>query len=261
MNQRGAAEQVEPSELTERAAEMLKSASASGDSKGFGEAISLFDEVMNACSRGPHVDYWKSVVNLADALIKQAEADGSDGPIERALDLLDANEQHFRTRDRQVCFLQRKGQALLLKAQRTADRTVMRAAVQARKKRARLTPRGREGYGEGMLELGITLLHSGAMFRNVAELDEAVAVLEAAAKHPDGSADRSLALTSLGNARLERLLGSAARSRTELDLVVADHMEAMYERPPGENSLVVESDYGSALFRAYAAEPSPSRPR
>jgi hypothetical protein len=39
----------------------------------------------------------------------------------------------------------------------------MRAAVQTRKKRARLTPRGHAGYGEGMLELGITLLHSGAM--------------------------------------------------------------------------------------------------
>ena len=85
------------------------------------------------------MEYWKSVVNLADALIKRAEADGSDGPVDRALDLLEANEQHFRTRDRQVGFLQRKGQSLLLKAQRMADRTVMRAAVKARRKRARLT--------------------------------------------------------------------------------------------------------------------------
>ena len=252
MNQREAAEQVEPSELTERAAGMLESALAADDPQGTAEAVSLFDEVMSVCSQGPHVEYWKSVVNLADALIKQAEADGSDGPADRALDLLDANEQHFRARDRQVPFLQRKGQALLLKAQRTADRAVMRTAVQARKKRARLTPRCHEGYGEGMLELGITLLHSGAMFRNVAELDEAVAVLEAAEKYPDGSADRSLVLTSLGNARLERLLRSAGRSRAELDVVVADHMEAMHERPPGGgNSLVIESDYGSALFRAY----------
>jgi tetratricopeptide (TPR) repeat protein len=258
VNQRSAAEQVELSELTERAAGMLESASAAGDSKGIAEAVSLFDEVMSLCSQGPHVEYWKSVVNLADALIKQAEADGSDGPIDRALDLLDANEQHFRTPDQRVSFLRRKGQALLLKAQRTADRAVMRAAVQARKKRARLTPRGHAGYGEGMLELGITLLHSGAMFRNVAELDEAVAVLESAEKYPDGSADRSLVLTSLGNARLERLLRSAGRSRAELDVVVADHMEAMHERSPGgENSLVIESDYGSALFRAY--EPTRNR--
>jgi hypothetical protein len=128
----------------------------------------------------------------------------------------------------------------------------MRAAVKARKERARLTPRGHAGYGEGMMELGITLLHSGAMFRNVAELNEAVAVLEAAEKHPDGSADRSLVLTSPGNARLERLLRSAGRSRAELDVVVADHMEAMHERlPGGDNLLVIESDYGSALFRAY----------
>jgi hypothetical protein len=49
-----------------------------------------------------------------------------------------------------------------------------------------------------MLELGISLLYSGAMFCNIAELDEAVAVLEAAEKYPDGSADRSLVLTSLG---------------------------------------------------------------
>jgi len=103
-----------------------------------------------------------------------------------------------------------------------------------------------------MLELGIALLHSGAMFRNVAELDEAVAVLKAAEKHPDGSADRSLVLTSLGNARLERLLRSAGRSQAELDTVIADHMEAMHRRVPGsQNALVAEGDYGLALFRAY----------
>jgi tetratricopeptide (TPR) repeat protein len=231
---------------------MLESASAAGDSQGISAAISLFEEVMRVCSQAPHVEYWKSVVNLADALIKQSEADGSDGPIDRALDLLDDNEQHFRARDQQVRFLQCKGQALLLKAQRTADRAVMRAAVQVRKKRSRLTPRGHEGYCEGMLELGITLLHSGTMFRDVAELDRAVAVLQAAEKHPDGSADRSLVLTSLGNARLERLLRSAGRSQAELDVVIADHMEAMRERVPSrQNALVTESDYGSALFRAY----------
>ena len=65
----------------------------------------------------------------------------------------------------------------------------MRAALRVRKKRSRLTPRGQEGYGEGMLELGLTLLHSGAMFRDLAELSGAVAVLEAAEKYPDGSAD------------------------------------------------------------------------
>jgi hypothetical protein len=97
VNQPSSAEQVEPSELTERAAGMLENALAAGDSQGIAEAVSLFDEVMSVCSQGPHVEYWKSVVNLADALIKQAEADGSDGPIDRALDLLDANEQHFRT--------------------------------------------------------------------------------------------------------------------------------------------------------------------
>lgn len=62
----------------------------------------------------------------------------------------------------------------------------------------------------GMLKLGITLLHSGAMFRNVAELDEAVAVLESAEKHPDGSADRSLVLTSLGNAGLSAFCAAPA---------------------------------------------------
>ena len=252
MNQRGPAEPVGLSELTERAAGMLDSALAAGDSQGIADAVSLFEDVESVCSRGPHAEYWKSVVNLADALIKQAEADGSDGPIDRALDLLNANEQHFRTGDQQVRFLQRTGQALLLKAQREVDKSVMREAVKVRRKRVRLTPRGRRGYGEGMLELGITLLHSGTLFRNIAELDEAVAVLEAAEKHPDGSADRSLVLTSLGNARLERLLRSAGRSQAELDAVIADHMEALHERVPGsQNALVIESDYGSALFRAY----------
>jgi tetratricopeptide (TPR) repeat protein len=230
VNQRGPAEQAELSELTERAAGVLDSALAAGDSQGIADAV----------------------VNLADALIKQAEADGSDGPIGRVLDLLDDNGQHFGTDDQQVRFLQRKGQALLLKAQREVDKSVMREAVKVRRKRARLTPRGRPGYGEGMLELGITLLHSGTMFRNIAQLVEAVAVLEAAEKHPDGSADRSLVLTSLGNARLERLLRSAGRSQAELDAVIADHMEAMHECGPGsQNALVIESDYGSALFRVY----------
>jgi len=231
---------------------MLDSALTAGDSQSIADAVSLLEEVESACNRGPHEEYWKSVVNLADALIKQAEADRSDGPIDRALDLLDANEQHFRTDDQQVRFLQQKGQALLLKAQREVDKSVMREAVKVRRKRARVTPRGQQGYGEGMLELGITLLHSGTMFRNIAELDEAVAVLEAAKKHPDGSADRSLVLTSLGNARLERLLRSAGRSQAELDAVIADHMQAMHECVPGsQNALVTESDYGSALFREY----------
>jgi hypothetical protein len=60
---------------------MLERASAAGDSQGIADAVSLFEEVMSVCSRGPHVEYWKSVVNLADALIKQSEADGSDGPL------------------------------------------------------------------------------------------------------------------------------------------------------------------------------------
>jgi hypothetical protein len=93
VNQRGPAEQVELSELTGRAAGMLDSALAAGDSQGIADAVSLFEDVESVCSRGPHAEYWKSVVNLADALIKQAEADGSDGPIDRALDLLNANEQ------------------------------------------------------------------------------------------------------------------------------------------------------------------------
>lgn len=59
MNQRGPAEQVEVSELTERAAGMLDSALAIGDSQGISDAVD----------------------NLADALIKQAEADGSGGTI------------------------------------------------------------------------------------------------------------------------------------------------------------------------------------
>jgi hypothetical protein len=86
VNQRGPAEQAELSELTERAAGVLDSALAAGDSQGIADAV----------------------VNLADALIKQAETKGSDGPIDRALDLLNANGQHFGTDDQQVRFLQRK---------------------------------------------------------------------------------------------------------------------------------------------------------
>lgn len=99
---------------------MLDSALAAGDSQGIADAV----------------------VNLADALMKQAETDGSDGPIGRALDLFDDNEQHFRTRDQQVRFLQLKGEALLLKAQREVNKPVMREAVKVRRKRVRLTPGG-----------------------------------------------------------------------------------------------------------------------
>lgn len=102
MIQRGATAQAELPELADRAAEMIEGALAAGDSRGVADAVSLFEEVMDVCSRGPHAECWKSVVNLTDALIKQSEADGSDGPIGRALGLLDANKEHFRARDRQV---------------------------------------------------------------------------------------------------------------------------------------------------------------
>lgn len=55
---------------------------------------------------------------------------------------------------------------LLLKAQRTADRSVMRAALQVRKKRSRLTPRGQEGYGEGMCASAASQARSAGSYCN-----------------------------------------------------------------------------------------------
>jgi hypothetical protein len=36
---------------------MIEGALAAGDSRGIADAVSLFEEVMDVCSRGPHAEY------------------------------------------------------------------------------------------------------------------------------------------------------------------------------------------------------------
>ena len=195
---------------------------------------------------------WKAVVNLVGALIAQAQASGEDDPLDRALTMLDVHAHLFRDLPMRASYLEKKGRALLMRAQRTGSRPVMCEAVSTWKKRAKLSPKGRPGHDATMVDLGITLLHSGAMFRRVEDLDEAVAVLDAVKKNSDGSADRALALSVLGNARLERFLRTTRRGQDELTAALADHHEAMDELSPGNlNALTLESDFASALMRAY----------
>ena len=76
----------------------------------------------------------------------------------------------------------------------------MRKAVRAQKERTMKAPRGHPEHGASMFDLGVTLLHSGTMFRNLADLGEAVAVLESVKKRPDPSADRAAVLSAIGSA-------------------------------------------------------------
>lgn len=59
-------------------------------------------------------------------------------------------------------YLARQGKALLMKAQRTGDRSVMREAMRVQKARKNLAPKGHPEHGACMFDLGVTLLHSGA---------------------------------------------------------------------------------------------------
>jgi tetratricopeptide (TPR) repeat protein len=238
--------------LTQKAQEMFGQAAAADDLKGITQAVSLFEDIADISRREHPAEHWIAVVNLAAALIAQAEAGGPDSLLDSALDVLERHPAIFAAGRMHASYLEKKGQAQLTKAKRTGSKSVMREAVRTRKKRVELTPRGYPGHDAAMADLGITLLHSGAMFRSLADLDEAVAVLQAVKKSPDGSADRAAVLSALGNARLERFLRDAKRNQGELAIALADHQEAVDELSPGNiNALTLESDFASALMRVH----------
>ena len=238
--------------MTERASSALERASVAGDQPGIAAAVVTFEEIEDVARREGHPEYWKSVINLADAFIVQAEAGGSDDALDRVLNQLDRHEQLFRDSQSRPAYLARKGTALLMKAQRTGKKSVMRKAVRAQKELVKKAPRGHPAHGASMFGLGVTLLHSGAMFDSVADLHEAVAVLEAGKRRPDPSVDRAAILSALGNARLERFLRVTRRDLAELDAALEEHREAMDAPEPKElNALIYLSDFGAALLRAY----------
>ena len=147
-------------------------------------------------------------------------------------------------------YLARQGKALLVKAQRTGDPSVMRDAVGVQKTRKTLVPRGHPEHGACMFDLGVTLLHSGTIFDKPEDLDEAIAVLEAVKRRPDSSANRAAVLSALGNARFSRLLSITRRRPAELDAALAVHEQAMEAVESGDpDALIFVSDFGAALMR------------
>lgn len=253
MNPSGAAhDSARLAALTERASNTLERASAAGDLQGIADAVTMFEQAEDMARNGHHREYWKSLINLANALIALAEAGGSDDALDRALNLLDRHEQLFRDPQPRLAYLARRGKVLLMRAQRTGNKRVMRAAVRVQKERSKRVPRGHPEHGASMFDLGVTLLHSGTMFRNLGDLSRAVAVLESAKKRPDPSVDRAAGLSALGNARLARYLSATRRSQAELDVALDEHRQAMEAaKPQGPNALIILSDFGAALMRAY----------
>lgn len=253
MNQRGAAgESTRLAALTDRASSTLERASAAGDLQGIADAVAMFEQIEDIARTGRHREYWKSLINLANALIAQAEAGHSDDALDRALNLLDRHEQLFHDPQPRLTYLARQGKALLMKAQRTGGKSVMREAVRVQKERSRMAPRSHPEHGASMFDLGVTLLHSGTMFGNLGDLSSAVAVLESAKKRPDPSVDRAAVLSALGNARLARYLSVARRNQAELDAALDEHRQAMEAaKAQDPNALIMLSDFGAALMRGY----------
>ena len=250
MNQQGAdRELARLAAMTGRAEASLKRACATGDPQEIADAVAEFERIEETAGEP---EYPTALINLVNALIVQAEASGSDTALDRALNLLDCRVQLFRVHPLRLAYLASQGKALLMKAQRTGRQSLMRKAVRVLKEREKMTPRGHPERGACMFDLGVTLLHSGAMFGSPADLAGAVAVLEAVKKRPGPSVDRAAVLSALGNARLNRYLSVTGRDQAELDAALEEHRQAREAVKPGDpNALIFLSDFGGALMRVY----------
>ena len=82
------------------------------------------------------------MLNLINVLSAQAEVSDSDDALNRALDLLDEHEELFQDDGSRLAYLAKRGSALLMKAQRSRDPSVMREAVQVQRDRKKLAPKG-----------------------------------------------------------------------------------------------------------------------
>lgn len=232
--------------MTESAQKALEDASAAGDSQRITDAVAQFECIEQIAHGREHP---AALINLINALVMQAEATGPDTALDRALDMLDRHEQVFQGHSLEVQYLASRGNALLMKAQRTGKRSVMRAAVRAQRSRKDLAPRGHPEHGASLFGLGVTLLLSGTMFGEIADLDEAVTVLEAVRRRPDSSADRAAVLSALGNARLNRWLSITQRDLAELNAALQEHRQAIQAIKPGDpNESMLMSDFGTALM-------------
>ena len=238
--------------LTTRAIRTLTRAAAAGDTQGIADAVTMFEEVEEIARQANHPDHWRSLINLADAIMAEAEAANSDDALNRVLNLLGLNEQSFHDPHPRLAFLARKGQALLMQALRTRDSSVMRRAVLVQRERRKMAPRGHIEHGSSMFGLGITLFYSGVTFNELADLEKSVAILESAERRPDPYVDRAAVLSALGNAHLSRYMKAADSSESDLVAALDEQQRAMEAADPASpNTLTILADFGSTLMRGY----------
>lgn len=237
---------------TARAADNMRRSTAAHDAEGIAGAVTQFEEIVISARLTNDPNLPGTLVNVITALLVQSEECGSDAALNRALDLLDRHEQLLSDPLWRLSYLEKRGAALLYKAQRTGDRALVRQAVETHRERHRAARKGHPQYGACMLNLGVTLLHSSAMADSPRDVDEAVAVLSALKRRPDGSVDRAAVLSSLGNARLNRFLHVRGHDPAELEAALREHAAAVDAVLPGDpQAATFLSDYGIALMRAY----------
>lgn len=245
---------VSPSleELWQRADLSLQQALADHDNQGIASAVATFEQAADLAGQTGDPNHPAALINLTNALLVQAEECYSDAALDKALKLTKRHDHLFSDHPLRLAYLGKRGRALLIKAQRTADLTVMRRAVQVQRQRQKVAHKRHPQHGECMLDLGVSLIHSSAMADSPRELDEAVAVLTAAKRRPDNSADPAAVLSALGNARLNRFLHITRRDPADLAASVEEHTAAVDEMTPGDpNAATYLSDLGTALMRDY----------
>jgi CHAT domain len=240
-------------EAIQRANDAIMQAGASCDEQGVAAGVAELEQFRQA-ARGPV--YPTAVLSLITALLIQAEVSNSDDALNRALDLLDDDEEAFREDGSHLEYLAKRGYALLMKAQRSRDPAVMDKAVQVQRDRVKLAPKGHLQHGVSLYDLGMALLHSGTTFDRPGDLDEAVNVLEAAKRRPDDSVYRAAVLSGLGDARLARIQQVSRRDRQkELDAGLKAHRlaaEAAQAMEPGNPVIMAcMADAATALMRAF----------
>ncbi len=196
------------------------------------------------------------MLNLINVLSAQAEVSDSDDALNRALDLLDEHEELFQDDGSRLAYLAKRGSALLMKAQRSRDPSVMREAVQVQRDRKKLAPKGHPQHALCLYDLGMTLLHSGTTSGRPDYLTEAVEVLKAAKRRPDSSVHPAAVLSALGNARLARIKRVKRQDKKkELDVALEAHRlaaDAAETAEPGDPVIqACMADAAAALMRAY----------
>jgi tetratricopeptide (TPR) repeat protein len=240
-------------ERTQRAGDALMRASAAGDERAIADAVAEFEQITQIADGSA---FPTAMLNVINALFVQAEVSNSDTALDRALELLDDHEDSFPDDGLRSLYLAKRGNALLMKAQRSRDPSVMAEAVKMLRGRQKLASKGHEQHGVGLYDLAMALLHKGTMFDKPGDLYEAVNLLEAAKRRPDDSVPRAAVLSGLGDARLARIqYVSRQDKQKELDAALEAHRlatDAVRGMEPGDPIVAAcMTDAATALMRAY----------